>query len=161
MNRKGFTLIELLAVIVILGIIAVMVVPAVISYYEESKIKSEEIFIKRLTQVIDDYLSVNSSSIEFSTKGEEITKWDGDTSNCSVVTVYENSDVITLANLMPTFIGENDLINPNGKNKCNKNTRVSFFRDTNMRYCFKVTLDCVDDDETTIRIENEINTCGW
>lgn len=65
MGKKGFTLIELLAVIVILGIISLIVVPVLTNSYNDSKKKSEDIFLERLSSVIGSYISLNSDTINF------------------------------------------------------------------------------------------------
>ena len=49
-NNKGFTLIELLAVIVILGILMIIAVPAITRYIERSK---KEAFIKEINSLVD------------------------------------------------------------------------------------------------------------
>ena len=66
MNRKGFTLIELLAVIVVLGLVLLISVPIISDAYTKSKIKSEEVFVDRLTQAIDSYVKLNSDTMSFS-----------------------------------------------------------------------------------------------
>ena len=88
-NKKGFTLIELLAVIVILGVIMVIAVPAVTKYIDKSR---KDGFTKTASGVVDaarlyysnEYGNSSESTIEFecttkeckSTSGEklELTK---------------------------------------------------------------------------------------
>ena len=74
MNRKGFTLIELLAVIVILGIILVFVTPNILEVYKNSKLKSEEIFVDRVSQPIDSYIKLKSDDIVFTKVEGTFTK---------------------------------------------------------------------------------------
>lgn len=49
-NRKGFTLIELLAVIVILGILMLITIPAVTKYIDSSK---KEVYVKTINSMVD------------------------------------------------------------------------------------------------------------
>ena len=70
MNRKGFTLIELLAVIVVLGLVLLISVPIISDAYTKSKIKSEEVFVDRLTQAIDSYVKLNRDTMSFSCKSD-------------------------------------------------------------------------------------------
>ena len=63
MNRKGFTLIELLAVIVVLALILVITFPNLTNVFKNSKLKNEQIFVDRLSQTIDSYVSLNSDQI--------------------------------------------------------------------------------------------------
>ena len=65
MNRKGFTLIEFIAVIVLLGMLLVFTSPYVITAYENSKLKSEELFTNNLSKITDDYIKLNSDELEF------------------------------------------------------------------------------------------------
>lgn len=55
MNKKGFTLIELLAVIIIIGIIAVITVPSVISYTKSANETSYNILIKNIVTASKTY----------------------------------------------------------------------------------------------------------
>lgn len=55
MNKKGFTLIELLAVIIIIGIIAVITVPSVISYTKSANETSYNILIKNVVTASKTY----------------------------------------------------------------------------------------------------------
>ena len=70
-NKKAFTLIELLAVIVILGILMIVVVPAVTKYIEDSK---KEAFIKEVNSLVDAVrYGITSGDPKYS-MGNEITK---------------------------------------------------------------------------------------
>ena len=55
--KKGFTLVELLAVITVLAIITVIAVPTVSRSIENSKQKSHDIQIKKMTEMFQSYLS--------------------------------------------------------------------------------------------------------
>lgn len=55
MNKKGFTLIELLAVIIIIGIIAVITVPSIISYTKSANETSYNILIKNIVTASKTY----------------------------------------------------------------------------------------------------------
>ena len=154
-NKKGFTLIELLAVIVILGVLSVFIVPNVIEYYRNSKIKSEEIFKKRMIQVIDNYVSLNNSSFNFHNTGNVVQKCNETSDGCYNVNIYQyNFNLVDVVN--SKIIAESDLINPNGRRECNLNTEIKLYRDSDYVYCFEMILDsCID-------ISNaEINTCEW
>ena len=61
MNRKGFTLVELLATITILGLIVLIVVPAVSKNVTKSKEKSYENLEKNIITVTKRYLLENSN----------------------------------------------------------------------------------------------------
>lgn len=54
-NEAGFTLIELLVVLVILGLLAGLVGPQVLSYVGGSKTKSAKLQIEQLTSALDLY----------------------------------------------------------------------------------------------------------
>ena len=56
MRNKGFTLVELLAVIVILGLIAVITVPKINEQIESSKIKAVKSSALSYKKTIDEYL---------------------------------------------------------------------------------------------------------
>ena len=62
LNSKGFTLVELLATIVILAIISGIATYGVIGAINKSKAKSEQIFVDKLSNLIDDYLDLNPPS---------------------------------------------------------------------------------------------------
>ena len=49
MNKKGFTLVELLAVIVIVALVLAITIPTSIVAYKNSKLRTEDVFVKRLS----------------------------------------------------------------------------------------------------------------
>lgn len=163
MNKKGFTLIELLAVIVLLGIILVLVAPNVMNIYQDSKLKGEEIFVDRLSQEIDSYVKLTSANLNFikvdtiATKKEENKLYQ--------VTVYETTkeiqDIIN-ENLMSS----SDYINAGNKNaSCNKNAKITIYRDSDYVYCYKVEKDSLGCLTDLYKKQNNgkyaIDTCIW
>ena len=55
MNRKGFTLIELLAIIVVIGIVAVLVAPSIVNSFNKSKEKAYNILIDNIKIAGENY----------------------------------------------------------------------------------------------------------
>ena len=55
MNRKGFTLIELLAIIVVIGIVAVLVAPSIIKSFNTSKEKAYNLLINNIRTAGENY----------------------------------------------------------------------------------------------------------
>lgn len=116
--RKGFTLIELLAVILILGIIAVIVVPTVSSVIKKSKIKSFTASVQGLVKTAEIKSSENqmdgldnsgitlanleykgqryvNGSISFNTDGDiAIAIWDESLKLCAVKSY--NDSIVTI-----------------------------------------------------------------
>lgn len=64
--KKGFTLIELLGVIIVLGLIAVLIVPSVINQLAKSKDKTSGVMISIISSAADLYL--DSHQYEYSMK---------------------------------------------------------------------------------------------
>lgn len=169
MNNKGFTLVEMLAVIVILGIIASIATVSVISAINTSKLKSEQVFVDKLSNLIDDYLDLNKpifeeeDSIEF----EKCSGYGADDENndCYTVTAVPGKKVngtnITLGDIVESgIIKESDLINPKNKEKCltGNDPEIKVYRDSEYVYYYYVDLT---GDNTSCDISKEngiINT---
>ena len=168
MNRKGFTLIELLAVIVVLGLVLLISVPIISDAYTKSKIKSEEVFVDRLTQAIDSYVKLNSDTMSFSCKSDrcEGTKTvnEKDTYNITyqmgTITINDiiNDDILT----------QKDFVNAGNNNKnvsCEPNAEVEVYKDSDFVYCYKVhkdSLGCLTKEyKSTIKGDYAIDTCEW
>ena len=60
MNKKGFTLIELLAVILILGIIALIAIPAVNNVINDSKLGAERATINNIITAYENYYQLKT-----------------------------------------------------------------------------------------------------
>lgn len=172
MNRRGFTLIELLAVIVIMALVLVIAIPSSIDAYKKSRLKTEEIFVKRLSEQVDSYTSLNIDELSFNTSIGTKIKTDSENRE---VTVYQ--DIITVQNLIEEkLIKNSDYINPNNKNqKCNVNAEIEIYKDSDFVYCHKIkalSLGCLTDDYIE-NVESEknddisdgnpyvVDTCVW
>ena len=164
MNRKGFTLIEVLAVIIILGIILVVAVPNISNIFNNSKLKSEDVFINRLSTVIDGYVKLNTDTISFTREADSGQK-DGQN-----VTIYGGT--ITINNIInESLLLLEDYVNAGNKDiQCNPNAEIEVYKDSDFVYCHKVEaseLNCItedyiksicpEDDETCYVID----TCIW
>lgn len=162
MNRKGFTLIELIAVIVILGIILVVSAPSILSAYKESKLKSEEIFVERLSQSIDSYIKLNSDEFFFDSDGTANKEEEGSTYQ---VTIWKAS--IPVQNVIDDeLISEEDYVNPgNKKTKCTVNAEIEAYKDSDYVYCHKIkkdSLGCLTNEyKNSITGEYAVDTCIW
>lgn len=171
MNRKGFTLIEVLAVIVILGIILVIAGPSVLEAYDDSKLKSEEIFTERLSQSIDSYIKLNSSDIDFTSDGTANKTDNGSTYQVEIYRGKINKEAINRSVKVSDVINSNllssdDYVNPGNKeSSCNIFSDIEVYRDSDYIYCYKVkkdSLDCLTDRyKDSITGEYVIDTCVW
>ena len=160
MNRKGFTLIELLAVIVVLALILVITFPNLTNVFKNSKLKNEQIFVDRLSQTIDSYVSLNSDQITFEDYGTG-TK----TGSNGTVSIYKGT-ITVQNNINDKLITAEDYINPGNKEvQCNKNAEIEVYRDSDYVYCHKVkkdALDCLSKEfKDSITGDYVIDTCVW
>ena len=162
MNRKGFTLIELLAVIVVLGLVLVVTIPSITSAYKNSKIKSEEVFIDRLTQAIDSYVKLNSDEIEYQqSKGTGTKKENGKeydiTYQMGTITI---NDIINAG-----ILTQKDFVNAGNKETtCNTDAEVEVYKDSDFVYCYKMKKDnlkCFTDTYKENIGDYAIDTCVW
>lgn len=161
MNRKGFTLIELLAVIVVLGLVVLISVPIISDAYTKSKIKSEEVFVDRLTQAIDSYVKLNEIEYKSTGNGKK-------TENGKEYDITYQKGTITIQKIIDDgILTQKDFVNAGNKDAtCNTDAEVEVYKDSDFVYCYKMpitNLTCLSDnykekykDETYA-----INTCTW
>lgn len=181
MNRKGFTLIELLAVIVILGLILVFTVPNITDAYKNSKLKTEEIFVDRLSDAIEGYVSLNTTTGVFNfnktIQVEKANPFNGSNTGIQMNAYMAKVKIKDIIN--SDIITSNDYINPGNKGaSCNTDAQVEVYRDEDFVYCHKVeltALTCLTDAfKDAFKKENNcsessedsskcyiINTCSW
>ena len=162
MNRKGFTLIELLAVLVVLGIVLLISMPSITDAYKNSKIKSEEAFVQRLTQTIDSYVKLNSDEITFDEKGTGTKNENG-----SPYTITYQKGIVGVSNIINSgILTQKDFINPGNKEEiCKEDAQIEVYKDSDFVYCYKVAKDslgCLTDEyQAKIKDNYVINTCAW
>lgn len=155
MNRKGFTLIELLAVIVVLGLVVLISVPIISDAYTKSKIKSEEVFVDRLTQAIDSYVKLNEIEYKSTGNGKK-------TENGKEYDITYQKGTITIQKIIDDgILTQKDFVNAGNKDAtCNTTAKIEVYKDSDFVYCYKVhkdSLGCL----TTIKGDYAIDTCEW
>lgn len=168
MNRKGFTLIELLAVIVVLGLVLLISVPIISDAYTKSKIKSEEVFVDRLTQAIDSYVKLNSDTMSFSCNSDrcEGTKTVNEKDTYNIT--YQMRTITINDIINDGILTQKDFVNAGNNNKnvsCEPNAEVEVYKDSDFVYCYKVhkdSLGCLTKEyKSTIKGDYAIDTCEW
>ena len=110
--KKGFTLVELLAVITVLSIIALIGVPMVSSYIQESKTKSFLIGVEHLmTAMKDDQAKQDFVALEYSfpLSSTATLEIDGDISNWKGIAKITEEGNIELAIHNGTFCALKEL----------------------------------------------------
>lgn len=172
MNRKGFTLIEVIAVIVLLGIVIAISAPSIISVYDDSKLKSEEIFVDRLSEGIDNYVKFSVGDLSgFTSSGvKNKCQYDSGTDACDStysVEVWETTSSISNV-IAGGFISAEKYKNAgNNSATCNEEAPVEIYKDSDGVFCFKVkkdndSLGCLSEAfQETIAGPYAIDTCVW
>lgn len=163
MNRRGFTLIELLAVIVVLGLVLTISIPSITDAYKNSKIKSEEAFLERLTQSVDSYVKLESDKIKFNNTIDAIKTENGKNYD---VTVKKGTIIINDI-IESEILSSTDFVNAGNKEvTCNTSAEVEVYKDSDFVYCYKMpinNLNCLSDNYKGKHSGEEyaINTCNW
>ena len=152
MDNKGFTLIELLATVVVLGLVMGITAHSVLGVIEKSKDKSEKIFVDKLENSIDAYISdartKNELKIDSSSSAIEYQKCklyndDGTCINDGSydITAY-TMESFPLSKISDIHLIQNkDIINPKNKKKCDLNkVDVDLYRDSDMVYYYYADL---------------------
>ncbi len=144
MNEKGFTLIEMLATIVILGIVMGITGYSVIGTINNSKARSEEIFVEKIGLAIEEYLSIYGSNLS-SSETEYCIRECGTEDEVSIKKV----GTFQIKKITETkVLDENKVINPKNKLKCfsSKNPNVTVYKDTEYVYYYYVDLSSTNTD---------------
>ena len=136
--------------------------PNMTDVFKSSKLKSEEAFVERISQSIDSYVTLNSSSIGFS-PDEQAKKYYGGTKHN--VNIYKGT--ITMNTIISSnIITGKDYKNPGNENvECNVNAEIEVYRDSDYVYCHKIkkdSLGCLTDEyKNTIDSDYIVDTCTW
>ena len=166
MNNKGFTLMEILAAIVILGIVIGIGISGGGSAIENTKKKSEEIFVGKFKDAIIEYLELYGSTIDVMSGGSRVEGYKKcKISNCDYnnEATYDVVTVVELKNLKVNdlfdkkILTKSSVVNPRNKKECfnGKNPNIRVFRDNDYVYYFYVNLsgsntNCEISDENAI-----------
>jgi len=147
MNRKGFTLIELLAVLVILAVIGGIATLKVIDTINTSKLKSEKVFVDKLSTLIDDYLSLHPPKQKTGTTytfNKCKDKYCSETYSVTATQVLKSDgNIINLRDLVNAkIVTEDDLVNPKNKEKClsGDGPEIKVYKDSEYVYYYYVNL---------------------
>lgn len=176
MNKKGFTLIELLAVIVVLGLVLIISVPNLTDVYKNSKLKTEEIFIDKLSKKIEEYIDFNKDTWSFKKEPDPKTKKVPNSKSTEVTVWRKDKDISFQELLNSKLVTKGDFIDPNTKKNCSEgnstNRTIEVYKDTDYVYCFVVRkksfniieeTSCLSDDYLNKYTKGDeiINTCPW
>ena len=149
MNRKGFTLIELLATIVLLAIVGGIASASVLSAINNSKAKSEKVFVEKISNLIDDYLDLESPTNPTGTTiSFDKCKDTSCTKSYSVTArqmLKKDGSKIYLKDLIDAnLVNQSDLINPKNKEQCLTGTslgpEIIIYKDSDYVYYYYTSL---------------------
>ena len=136
-DKKGFTLIELLATIVLLGIIVGLSIIGVNISIENTKKKTEDVFVKTLTDAFSIYIDSDGRRLTYNSQVCTIDK-----SHNTGIKIYKASEQLTLNSIINSSyvpLVDSDIINPaNEKVTCNKEAAVEIYRDEDYVYYYKM-----------------------
>lgn len=148
MNNKGVTLIELLATVVILSLVMGIAGVGVTNAINNSKLKSEKIFVDKLSNFIDEYITLTNPNTNVNSTTYTFQKCE-DTAEtvCQTKTAREVKDAdgsnITLQDLLNKgLFDKTKITNPRNKKDClnGKNPQVRVFKDDDYVYYYYVKL---------------------
>ena len=152
MDNKGFTLVELLATVVVLGLVMGITAHSVLGVIEKSKDKSEKIFVDKLENSIDAYISdartKNELKIDSSSSAIEYQKCKlyNDDGTCINDGSYKSTaytmESFPLSKISDSHLIQNKyIINPKNKKRCElENVKVDLYRDSDMVYYYYADL---------------------
>ena len=132
MNKKGFTLVELLATILVLSIIVGIVLISTTGGIGRAKDKTEDIFVKTITDAVDIYLDSDGRNKPF----DSVPICSVDKAHKTGVKIYRSTSNLTINDVINSSyhpIAESDMHNPANKDKsnynCNTNATLNIYRD--------------------------------
>ena len=139
-----------------------MIFPNFNGLFNTAEEKSEEIFVKETSRIIDAYVSLEGRKLSFSTLPIDTVRKceiEDDPNACKDVSVYKSDSTKTFQNIIASgLLNENDLINPSGKKKCNVDAGIEVFRDEDYVYCFKTSFECGSSPDISV---HNIDTCNF
>lgn len=147
MNKKGFTLVELLATLVILGIVVSLTIVGMNINLNNTKKKTEEVFIGTIKDALKMYLDSDARTLEYNSSSTSVCTIDKALKDN--VKVYKTSSVVTLDTIINSKYSpllNEDLVNPNNEANCNINASVDIYRDEDYVYYYKMkkgNLNCL------------------
>lgn len=162
MNRKGFTMVEVLGVIIVLGIVLIISFPNLTSSFQSGKLKSEEVFVNRVSEAVDSYVTLNSNNITFTSNGAATKTYSGTN---HAVNIYQGE--ITINHIINDgIITQKDYLNPNNETQsCSTNLPIYIYRDSDFVYCHKIpktSIDCLTEEyKNKIKGDYIVDTCTW
>lgn len=138
MNEKGFTLVEMLATIVLLALVMGIASYGVIGSINKSKNKSEQIFVEKLSPLIEEYIALYNSKLQENNPEYCIRNCGGAEEEKVMIKKIGSFNIKELVN--NNFVDKSKLVNPANKKECfsNKNPEVIVYKDTEYVYYYYV-----------------------
>ena len=166
MNNKGFTLVELLAVLVIIAVLGGIATYGVTRSLSISKEKTEDVFIKKLSDAIESYIELNSNNFK------KVANSDVDfikkklTNETITVTAYEvqpTEGILSFSDIKNEgLVDKGNFTNPKSKKECftdddtNDDTNIIVYKDSDYVYYYYVDLSNSDCDITEGKVINTL-----
>lgn len=119
MKNKGFTLVELLATVIILGLLAMIAVPAVMDNIEKARADSYKQIINNIEQTAQLYVRNNKENIEG-------------------INVAGNTIIITIQDLVNNEDLDTPIIDPVTDKEIALDTKISVFVKPNNKYSITI-----------------------
>lgn len=143
MNKKGFTLIELLVTITIISLISILLINSSIKLFTKYKANTEEIYISKLKDAIDSYITLTIPKQKVGPSYNFIKCSNKDCTlkyEKTITKVLDEQDkIITLEDLIKeNIISKSDL----AKNKCFNNyyPEIKIYKDSDSIYYYYLNL---------------------
>lgn len=146
-NNKGFTLIELLATIVILSLVMGIAGVGVVNTINNSRDRSEKLFVQKLSKAIDDYIDLYGSTLTNVGTSYTFSKKNNIGNSTYDATIFQvknkdKSDVYIL-DLVSKGLIDSNVVNPRNKLVCfdsGHNPVIKVYKDSDYVYYYSVDL---------------------